>query len=48
MTASGKFKLRTLGHACLVLNREGENPSLITDPWLVGLVYWRNWWLPQR
>ena len=37
--------LRTLGHACLELYRYGENPLLITDPWLVGSVYWRSWWL---
>jgi hypothetical protein len=37
--------LRTLGHACLALYREGETPLLITDPWLVGSVYWRSWWL---
>jgi hypothetical protein len=28
-----------------VLYRDGENPLLITDPWLVGSVYWRSWWL---
>jgi hypothetical protein len=37
--------LRTLGHACLALCRKGENPILVTDPWLVGSVYWRSWWL---
>jgi hypothetical protein len=37
--------LRTLGHACLALYRYGEAPLLITDPWLVGSVYWRSWWL---
>ena len=37
--------LRTLGHACLALYRRGEPPTLITDPWLVGSVYWRSWWL---
>jgi len=37
--------LRTLGHACLALYRDGEAPLLITDPWLVGSVYWRSWWL---
>src|SRR5690242_2595082 len=37
--------LRTLGHACLALYREGEAPVLITDPWLLGSVYWRSWWL---
>jgi hypothetical protein len=37
--------LRALGHACLALYRHGETPLLITDPWLVGSVYWRSWWL---
>ena len=35
--------LRTLGHACLALYRGGERPLLLTDPWLVGSVYWRSW-----
>ena len=39
------LKLRTLGHACLVLYRPGEAPLLATDPWLLGSVYWRSWWL---
>jgi len=39
------LELRTLGHACLALYCKGENPLLITDPWLVGSVYWRSWWL---
>jgi hypothetical protein len=43
-TTSG-LTLRTLGHACLALYREGQNPLLATDPWLVGSVYWRSWWL---
>jgi len=37
--------LRTLGHACAVLYRNGEDPLLATDPWLLGSVYWRSWWL---
>ena len=37
--------LKTLGHACLALYRKGETPLLITDPWLIGSVYWRSWWL---
>jgi hypothetical protein len=37
--------LQTLGHACAVLYRNGEDPLLATDPWLVGSVYWRSWWL---
>jgi hypothetical protein len=39
------LQLRTLGHASIVLGREGEAPLLLTDPWLVGSVYWRSWWL---
>ncbi len=37
--------LQTLGHASLALYRDGETPLLLTDPWLVGSVYWRSWWL---
>ena len=37
--------LRTLGHASVALYREGGDPILVTDPWLVGSVYWRSWWL---
>ena len=37
--------LRTLGHACLALYRQGRAPLLATDPWLLGSVYWRSWWL---
>ena len=43
-TAAG-LTLRTLGHACLALSQVPENPLLVTDPWLVGSVYWRSWWL---
>jgi hypothetical protein len=43
MTA--KLVLQTLGHASIVLYRDGEAPLLLTDPWLVGSVYWRSWWL---
>ena len=39
------MKLCTLGHASLALFREGESPILLTDPWLIGSVYWRSWWL---
>jgi hypothetical protein len=28
-----------------VLYRNGEDPLLATDPWLLGSVYWRSWWL---
>jgi hypothetical protein len=40
-----ELTLRTLGHACLALYRDEDNPILVTDPWLVGSVYWRSWWL---
>lgn len=43
--ASLTLKARTLGHACLVLYRDGGSPLLLTDPWLIGSVYWRSWWL---
>jgi len=39
------FTLKTLGHASIALYRNGEAPLLLTDPWLVGSVYWRSWWL---
>jgi len=39
------LKLRALGHATIALYRDGENPILATDPWLIGSVYWRSWWL---
>ena len=39
------LRLQTLGHACAVLYRDGEAPLLATDPWLLGSVYWRSWWL---
>jgi hypothetical protein len=42
---SRRLSLRTLGHACAALCQEGETPLLATDPWLVGSVYWRSWWL---
>src|SRR5580658_9725340 len=44
MTTQG-LKLKTLGHASIALYREGEAPLLLTDPWLLGSVYWRSWWL---
>jgi hypothetical protein len=44
-TATRGLKARTLGHACLAIYRDGERPLLLTDPWLVGSVYWRSWWL---
>ena len=42
---SSSFKLKTLGHASIALYHEGGAPLLLTDPWLVGSVYWRSWWL---
>jgi hypothetical protein len=42
---SPRLKARTLGHACLAVYRDGGRPLLLTDPWLVGSVYWRSWWL---
>jgi len=39
------LRLRTLGHATIALYRDGAAPLLLTDPWLVGSVYWRSWWL---
>jgi hypothetical protein len=39
------LKLKTLGHASIALYRDGEAPLLLTDPWLIGSVYWRSWWL---
>jgi hypothetical protein len=45
VAAAAGLMLRTLGHACLTLYRAGENPLLLTDPWLIGSVYWRSWWL---
>ena len=28
-----------------MLYRDGQDPLLATDPWLLGSVYWRSWWL---
>jgi hypothetical protein len=39
------LKLRTIGHASVAIYREGQAPLLLTDPWLLGSVYWRSWWL---
>ena len=44
-SAAPHLKMRTLGHASLAVHRDGERPLLLTDPWLVGSVYWRSWWL---
>jgi hypothetical protein len=40
------IELRTFGHATLVVCEDGE-PLIATDPWLLGSVYWRSWWLEQ-
>jgi hypothetical protein len=45
LSIAGRLKARTLGHASLAIYRDGEPPLLLTDPWLVGSVYWRSWWL---
>jgi hypothetical protein len=45
--ASGPgMELTTMGHATLLLT-EGGRPLLATDPWLIGSVYWRSWWLER-
>jgi hypothetical protein len=40
------IQLRTIGHACLLILEDGE-PIIATDPWLIGSVYWRSWWLEK-
>lgn len=44
-TLPSSLILKTLGHASIALYRDGEAPLLLTDPWLIGSVYWRSWWL---
>lgn len=39
------MKLQTIGHASLVIRDSENKPVLLTDPWLIGSVYWRSWWL---
>ncbi len=39
------LKAKTLGHASLAVYRDRDGPLLLTDPWLLGSVYWRSWWL---
>lgn len=41
-----KHRLKTIGHATLVLF-ENDIPLIATDPWLLGSVYWRSWWLEK-
>jgi ubiquinone/menaquinone biosynthesis C-methylase UbiE len=45
-TPGARHTLRTFGHATLVLLEDGV-PLIATDPWLVGSVFWRSWWLEQ-
>ncbi len=37
--------IETIGHASLVIRDDQNKPVLLTDPWLIGSVYWRSWWL---
>jgi hypothetical protein len=46
MDCGKTIELRTIGHACLLILEDGE-PIIATDPWLVGSVYWRSWWLEK-
>lgn len=46
MARASTLQLRTLGHACLIVLEDGE-PIIATDPWLIGSVYWRSWWLEK-
>jgi UDP-MurNAc hydroxylase len=46
MALPAKIELRTIGHACLMILEDGA-PILATDPWLIGSVYWRSWWLEK-
>jgi hypothetical protein len=41
------YRLQTLGHATLLLLADGD-PLVATDPWLLGSVYWRSWWLERN
>src|SRR4051812_28213374 len=38
--------LKTIGHATLVVFEDGV-PLVATDPWLIGSVYFRSWWLEK-
>jgi hypothetical protein len=35
-----------MAHATLVVS-ENDIPIVATDPWLIGSVYWRSWWLEK-
>jgi hypothetical protein len=39
------MNIETIGHASLVIRNDQNKPVLLTDPWLIGSVYWRSWWL---
>ena len=43
---TGSFELKTIGHATLIVSENGI-PLIATDPWLIGSVYWRSWWLEK-
>lgn len=44
--SASEYELRTLGHATLLVLEDGR-PVIATDPWLLGSVYWRSWWLER-
>jgi hypothetical protein len=39
------MNIETIGHASLIIRNDQNKPVLLTDPWLIGSVYWRSWWL---
>lgn len=41
-----QHELKTIAHATLIVIEDGK-PLLATDPWLVGSVFWRSWWLEK-
>ena len=43
---SSRYELKTMAHATLLVLEDGV-PLIATDPWVVGSVYWRSWWLEQ-
>jgi hypothetical protein len=44
--ATSAFEMKTIGHATLIVSENGV-PLVATDPWLLGSVYWRSWWLEK-
>ena len=40
-----RMNIETIGHASLVIRNDQNKAVLLTDPWLIGSVYWRSWWL---